>query len=77
MSDQMTENDDAERGEIVELMPENNNVEDTEDGGAIIRFENEEQNRLNLEHFENIVEEVDPALLKEAVSDLLEKIERD
>lgn len=77
MSEQMTENDDAENGEIVELLPENNEVEDTEDGGAIIRFENEEQNRVNLAHFENIVEEVDPSLLKEAVNDLLEKIERD
>jgi len=73
----LTENDEAQEGEVVEFIPENSNVEDTEDGGAIIRLENEEQNKRSLEHFENIVEEVDPGLLKEAVNDLLEKIDRD
>ncbi len=69
---------DDERGEKVELIDEDNlEVEDTEDGGAIIRLENQEDERRNLEHFANIVEEVDQAALKEAVSDLLEKIERD
>jgi hypothetical protein len=73
----LTENDEAQEGEVVEFIPENSNVEDTEDGGAIIRLENEEQNKRSLEHFENIVEEVDPGLLKEAVNDLLEKVDRD
>ena len=77
MSGMLTENDDAQEGEVVEFIPENSNVEDTEDGGAIIRLENEEQNKRSLEHFENIVEEVDPGLLKEAVNDLLEKVDRD
>ena len=77
MSGMLTENDEAQEGEVVEFIPENSNVEDTEDGGAIIRLENEEQNKRSLEHFENIVEEVDPGLLKEAVNDLLEKIDRD
>ena len=77
MSGTLTENDEAQEGEVVEFIPENSNVEDTEDGGAIIRLENEEQNKRSLEHFENIVEEVDPSLLKEAVNDLLEKIDRD
>jgi len=77
MSEKLTENDEAQEGEVVEFIPEKSNVEDTEDGGAIIRFENEEQNKRSLEHFENIVEEVDPDLLKKAVSDLLEKIDRD
>ena len=77
MSGMLTENDEAQEGEVVEFIPENSNVEDTEDGGAIIRLENEEQNKRSLEHFENIVEEVDPGLLKEAVNDLLEKVDRD
>lgn len=77
MSGTLTENDEAQEGEVVGFIPKNSNVEDTEDGGAIIRLENEEENQSNLEHFANIVEEVDPALLKEAVNDLLEKIERD
>jgi hypothetical protein len=73
-----TLNDDDDGGETVEFLGNDNlEVEDTEDGGAIIRLENEEENQSNLEHFANIVEEVDPALLKEAVNDLLEKIDRD
>ena len=75
MSDKLIDNVDD--GETLELPDENIEVEDTEDGGAIIRLENEEQNKRNLAHFANIVEEVDQASLKEAVVDLLEKIERD
>ena len=75
MSD--TLNDD-ERGETIELVDEDNlEVEDTEDGGAIIRLENKEDEQRHLEHFANIVEEVDQDALNEAVSDLLDKIERD
>jgi len=77
MSETLNDDDD-DRGETVEFLGNDNlGVEDTEDGGAIIRLENEEENQSNLEHFANIVEEVDPALLKEAVNDLLEKIDRD
>jgi hypothetical protein len=77
MSETLNDNDD-DRGETVEFLDgKNSEVRDTEDGGAIIRLKNEEENQSNLEHFANIVEEVDPALLKEAVNDLLEKIERD
>lgn len=77
MSDVLNDDDD-ERGETVELVDDKNlEVEDTEDGGAIIRLENKEDEQRHLEHFANIVEEVDQAALKEAVSDLLEKIERD
>jgi hypothetical protein len=52
-------------------------VEDTEDGGAVIRLENKEDERKNLAHFANIVEEVDSEMLEEAVNDLLEKIDKD
>ena len=76
MSDVLNDDDD-ERGETVELIEEELEVEDTEDGGAIIRLENQEDESRNLEHFANIVEEVDQAALEEAVSDLLDKIERD
>lgn len=77
MSDTLNDDDD-ERGETVELVDDDNlEVEDTEDGGAIIRLENKEDERRHLEHFANIVEEVDPAALQAAVTDLLEKIDRD
>ena len=76
MSD--TLNDDDDNGETVEFVDNDNmQVEDTEDGGAIIRLENREDEKLHLEHFANIVEEVDQSELAGAVVDLLEKIERD
>lgn len=64
-------------GEFIDLEDENLEVEDTEDGGAIVRLENEQQREQALEHFANIVDEVGSSELREAVNDLLEKIERD
>ena len=76
MSD--TLKDDDERGETVELVDDDNlEVEDTEDGGAIIRLENKADAQRHVEHFANIVDEVDQSELASAVVDLLEKIERD
>lgn len=67
----------ASEGENVSIDDEENDVEDTEDGGAIVRFEQEQkQQRVNA-HFANIVEDVDQAKLKTLVNDLLDKIERD
>ena len=71
------EDDEMPEGETVELEDENLEVEDTEDGGAVIRLENEQDERRNAAHFANIVEEVDPDALKAAVTDLLEKIDKD
>jgi len=76
MSDVLNDDDD-ERGETVELVEEELEVEDTEDGGAIIRLENSKDEQRHLEHFANIVEEVDQAALTDIVTDLLDKIERD
>ena len=72
MPETMNEDDD-----IVQLEDVDNSVEDTEDGGAIIRMKNDEDEKVHLEHFANIVDEVDPSMLKEAVSDLMDKIEKD
>jgi hypothetical protein len=70
--------DEALRGESVELdEDEGIEVEDTDDGGAVIRLSDEQDNSAKQEHFGNIIDEVDPARLKTAVSDLLEKITRD
>lgn len=79
MSDELNERDDDElEGESVELEDEGElEVEDTEDGGAIIRLEEEQDRQRHLEHFANIVEEVDPGELNAAVQDLLEKIDKD
>ena len=68
-------NDDE--GETVELPDEDKGVTDTEDGGAMVKLEDSEDEKKNLEHFANIVDDVDQSMLKESVNDLLEKIERD
>jgi hypothetical protein len=69
--------DDLPEGESVELEDIDNEVEDTEDGGAILRETNNEDHATKLAHFANIVDEVDQDLLKTAISDLLEKIGND
>lgn len=69
--------DDLPEGESVELEDVDNEVEDTEDGGAILRETNSEDHATKLAHFANIVDEVDQDLLKTAISDLLEKIGND
>jgi hypothetical protein len=76
MDEQQLE-DDLPEGESVELEDSANEVEDTEDGGAIIRMENEEDHAEHLAHFANIVDEVDQGELEVAVTDLLDKIDKD
>lgn len=75
----MAENKDlTEReGEIIELPDDGGGVEENEDGSAIVRLDDETDARDKAAHFANIVEEVDRSELRTAVSDLLEKLERD
>ena len=75
--DQMPEDDDDTNGAMVPLEDDALEVEDTEDGGAVVRLENEQQRDRNVEHFANIVDEVDQSALADIVVDLLEKVERD
>ena len=75
MADPM--DDDKDVGETLALPDDDSGVEDTEDGGAIVKFETEQEDRERLAHFANIVDEVDQDELKVAVSDLLDKIDRD
>jgi hypothetical protein len=69
--------EDDQRGESVSLPDEDLEVEDTEDGGAVIRMTNERDVADKKAHFANIVDEVDRSMLSDAVVDLLDKIERD
>lgn len=69
--------EDEQRGESVSLPEEDLEVEDTEDGGAVIRMTNERDVADKKAHFANIVDEVDRQYLSDAVVDLLDKIERD
>ena len=75
--DQILEDDDDTNGIMVPLEDEELEVEDTEDGGAVVRLENEQQRKRNVEHFANIVDEVDQSALSDIVVDLSDKIERD
>ena len=68
---------EVEEVTMVELPEEEElEVEDTEDGGAMVRMETVSV-RETSDHFENIVEEVDQSLLKTSINDLMTKIERD
>jgi len=70
----LPENDE---GENVEVDEKESDVEDTEDGGAMIRLDDEQDTREQRTHFANIVDEVDQGMLEDAVTDLLDKIEKD
>ena len=61
---------------MIELPEESLEVEDTEDGGAMIKMESITV-REGSEHFANIVEEVGQAELRKTINDLLTKINRD
>jgi hypothetical protein len=76
MAEQMKDDEEL-KGETVRLEDVDNEVEDTEDGGAILREKNDVDLKRNLSHFSNIVEEVDQSDLEAAVTDLLEKIDKD
>ena len=70
--------DDEQRSANVSMPDEDEmDVEDTDDGGAIVRMKNERDVADKKAHFANIVEEVDQGMLDDAVVDLLDKIERD
>ena len=76
----LTENDrqdDDEKGELVAFDTEDLDVEDTEDGGAVIRLRNEEDAAEKRSHFADISDEVDQGMLDDAVTELLDKISKD
>lgn len=73
----LPEDDEREEGETVDLIPEKSEVEDTDDGGAIVRMGEEDDSEKNAEHFANIIDDVDSRALQTAVTDLLDKIEKD
>jgi len=65
-------------GENLELSEDDEtDMEETEDGGAIIRLKDERDLNANLEHFGNIVDDIEPLKLTQACTDLLDLIERD
>jgi hypothetical protein len=77
MAKDMMDDEEELQGETVELEEEDTGVRDTEDGGAMVTLENEENHQLQTEHFANIVDDIDQKTLKKIVDDLITKIERD
>lgn len=70
--------DDEMEDQIVELEDDKSDVEETEEGGAIISLEENEADRTyQTEHFANIVDDLDPRELDIVANDLLDKIGRD
>lgn len=68
----------AMQAEMVEIeMDAPAEVIDTDDGGAIVKLENEMDAVQQSEHFANIIEEVDQRELGIVIEDLLDKISRD
>ena len=71
-------NEERDEGSYEELEDDGVlDIEETDDGGAIVRMENEQQAKEAAAHFANIVDDVPQDKLKAAVSDLLDKIEKD
>lgn len=77
MPDPQQETEALEEGSVVNLEDSLPEVEDTEDGGAVIRLGDPEEQKARQAHFANIVEEVDQKDLGDYVQDLLDKISKD
>lgn len=78
MPPELEQDDERPVGETLDIGDdEDTEVEDTEDGGAVIRLKNEKQNNAARAHFTNMVEEVPESELAVITTDLVEKIERD
>jgi hypothetical protein len=77
MAKDMMDDEEELKGETVELEEESSDIRDTDDGGAMVALENEEDHQSQSEHFANIVDDINPKDLAAVVSDLMDKIKRD
>jgi hypothetical protein len=77
MAKDMMDDEEELKGETVELDEESSDVRDTDDGGAMVALENEEDHQSQSAHFANIVDDINPKDLAAVVSDLMDKIKRD
>lgn len=77
MNQDRPEDKEAVEGEMVEYDEYESDVEDTPDGGAIVKMGNEEDAQAKRAHFDNIIDEVPLAELNKIVTELFDKIELD
>ena len=73
----MAEDTTQQQGEMFDLEEEDTGVRDTEDGGAMVMLENEQDHQNQTEHFANIVDDLNPKDVTKIVNDLLDKVKRD
>ncbi len=73
----MTEPEDIETGEMMELPEDDVTVTDTEDGGAVISYTSDEEAAAARKHFANLADVVDRGTLNSVVTDLIEKVRLD
>lgn len=70
--------EDLQEDQMESFEDDDSDVEETPDGGAIIRLEeNEADRRTQEEHYANIVDDIEPIKMQAVVDDLMDKIERD
>ena len=73
--DDLPERDD-EYGEMIELTDEDSDVEDTEDGGAIVKLDGEEQARSE-DFYQNLAEDMSDSDLKQLAQQYVDLITKD
>ena len=71
--------DDDEPDDQGNMMPleVDDTVEDTDDGGAIVRFDDEDPAEANPDHFANLAEVLPDSILNDVATDLYDKVTRD
>jgi hypothetical protein len=69
--------DSAPTGMTLDIDEDELDVEDTDDGGAMLRVKDEQDLQVKQAHFANIIDEVDQSDLRDFITDLVTKIERD
>ena len=73
----MDEDEQAEGGEYLELPGEDDTVEDTEDGGAIVRFDDEDATDGFSDFYANLAETLPDSDMRRLSADLLDLIAKD
>jgi hypothetical protein len=73
----MADMEEPDGGMTIDIETEHTDVQDTDDGGAIVTFENESEIDENPEFYSNLAEIIDNASLSDLANDLLDAISRD
>lgn len=71
------EMNEPKNGEFIDVEMEKSDVQDTDDGGAIVTLEDESEINENPEFYVNLAEEIPDNSLSELATDLLDAIARD